>query len=169
MIRYAARCAGILAAAALAGCVARQASAPGPAPAPRPAEPSGPAPCEPAAPGSPLVGVWYGTSQQPGVRGELRTLMTVGQDGSFTLQRRIQAGRAIRSELRESGCWQYADGIYSTRVTRSNGEVVDGSDPIYRNAYRVGKVDAERLVYRENKPGAPTATFRKMRPGYRLP
>jgi len=170
MIRcYAARCAGIMAAVALAGCVSRPAPAPSPAPAPRPAGPSVPAACELAPAGSPLVGAWYGSSQQSGVRGELQTLMTVAQDGSFTLQRRVKAGRAIRSELRESGCWQYADGTYSTRITRSNGDVVDGSDPIYRNAYRVEKVDAARLVYRENKPGAKSTTLKKMRPGYRLP
>jgi len=169
MIRFAARCAGTLGAAMLAGCAARAPAPPAPVPAAKPAGPVAPAPCEPAAAGSPLVGTWYGAGQQPGVRGELQTLMVLAPDGTLTLQRRVKAGRAIRSELREAGCWQYAGGVYATRITRSNGEPVDASDPIYRNQYRVEKVDASRLVYREGGQGGRAATFRKMRPGYRLP
>ncbi|VGO06952.1 putative lipoprotein [plant metagenome] len=123
----------------------------------------------PAAAGA-LAATWYAVSQQKGVKGEFRRLLVLSADGSYKMETRVQAGRNIRSELRESGCWEAKDARgFTTIVTRSNGELVDAKDPIYRNTYRVERVDGTRMVFREGQPGAGSMTARKMPAGYMMP
>ena len=113
-----------------------------------------------------LVGNWYMTRKLSGVAGEMQTLQA---DGKMRQQTRVKSGRNIRSELRETGCWSSADGRLTTRVTRSNGELVDVDDPIYRTIYRVEKIDARRLTLREDKPSARPFTGERKPDSYRLP
>ncbi|MEI2418495.1 hypothetical protein V8Z80_20150 [Orrella sp. JC864] len=152
-----------------AGCSmprqAPDAAPPAPAAAQAPAQPE---PCRPAGQ-SPLVGNWYSVSKQAGIKGEMRRLLVLQEDGSFRSETRHHDGRNLRAELRETGCWETAGNTYTTRVTHSNGEAVDAGDPIYRNTYRVEKVGATQLVTREDVPGARPVTARKMPPGYRMP
>ena len=116
-----------------------------------------------------LVGNWYMSRKLSGVAGELQTLLTLQADGKMRQQTRVKSGRNIRSELRETGCWSLADGKLTTRVTRSNGELVDVDDPIYRSIYRVEKVDTRRLTIREDKPGSRPVTAERKTDQYRLP
>lgn len=116
-----------------------------------------------------LVGNWYLSRKLSGVAGEVQTLLTLQPDGKMRQQTRVKAGRNIRSELRETGCWSVADGKLTTRVLRSNGELVDFNDPIYRTLYRVEKVDARRLILREDKPGARSVSAERKSDQYRLP
>ena len=127
-----------------------------------------PAACSPVGE-SPLVGMWHSVTKQSGVRGEMRRLILLKPDGNYRLETRLQDGRNIRAELRETGCWETTGSTYTTRVTHSSGEPVDPSDPIYRNSYRVERVNATQLVSRENVPGAKSVTARKMPADYRMP
>lgn len=140
--------------------------------------PPSPPPAAPTAPVEPvcerqtdtrLVGNWYLSRKLSGVAGEMQTLMTLQADGKMRQQTRVKSGRSIRSELRETGCWSIADGRLTTRVTRSNGELVDVDDPIYRTIYRVEKVDARRLTIRDEKPGSRPMTAERKSDQYRLP
>ena len=151
---------GIL--AVLSGCTAT--SQPPVATAAAPAEPA----CERQSE-SRLVGNWYLSRKLSGVAGEMQTLLTLQADGKMRQQTRVKSGRNIRSELRETGCWSSADGRLTTRVTRSNGELVDIDDPIYHSIYRVEKIDARRLTIREDKPGARPVTGERKPDQYRLP
>ena len=157
--------------AAVAGCAMPgkkpQAEAPPAAPTGRAAMPQ-PAACTPVGE-SPLAGTWHSVTKEKGVRGEMRRLIVLKPDGSYRLETRLQDGRNIRAELRETGCWETQGSTYSTRVTHSSGEPVDPSDPIYRNSYRVESVGAKQMVTRENVPGARSVTARKMPPDYRMP
>lgn len=81
----------------------------------------------------------------------------------------LKIGKKMRPALRESGCWTFADGIYTLQTLKSYGDDVDSSDPIYKNTYRVEKVDAQRLVLREMRQGGQVITARKMPDGYRMP
>ena len=116
-----------------------------------------------------LVGNWYMTRKLSGVAGDMQTLLTLQADGKMRQQTRVKSGRNIRSELRETGCWSSADGRLTTRVTRSNGELVDVDDPIYRSIYRVEKIDARRMTLREDKPGTRSVTGERKPDSYRLP
>ncbi len=116
-----------------------------------------------------LAGNWYLTRKLGGVAGEMQTLLTLYADGKLRQQTRVKSGRHIRSELRETGCWTSSDGTLTTQVTRSNGELVDFNDTIYRTTYRVEKVDARRLTIREDKPGARSVTGERKPDQYRLP
>lgn len=109
------------------------------------------------------------TRKLSGVAGEMQTLLTLQADGRMRQQTRVKSGRNIRSELRETGCWSSASGRLTTRVTRSNGELVDVDDPIYRSIYRVEKIDARRMTLREDKPGARPVTGERKPDSYRLP
>ncbi len=123
--------------------------------------------CKPVG-ASQLVGTWYSVSKQPGIKGEMRRLLILQADGSYRSESRQQDARNIRAELRENGCWETSGNTYTTRVTHSNGEAVDGGD-IYRNTYRIERLGDSQLVSRENVRGAPAVTARKMQPGYRMP
>ncbi len=116
-----------------------------------------------------LAGNWYLTRKLSGVAGEMQTLLTLHPDGKMRQQTRVKSGRHIRSELRETGCWSMSDGKLTTRVIRSNGELVDFNDPIYRTLYRVEKVDARRLTIREDKAGSRSVTAERKPDQYRLP
>ena len=59
----------------------------------------------------------------------------------MSYESQLKVGKRIRPALRETGCWTYTNGIYTMQTTRSNGEPVDIEDPIYRNRYRVERVD----------------------------
>jgi hypothetical protein len=116
-----------------------------------------------------LVGNWYLTRKLSGVVGEMQTLLSLQADGKMRQQTRVKSGRNIRSELRETGCWSMADGKLTTRVTRSNGELVDFNDSIYRTTYIVEKVDSRRLTIREDKPNSRPVSAERKPDQYRLP
>lgn len=160
----------------LAGCAGQRQAAPAktgdnrPAPVAPPQQAQAPACTAAPVAANALAATWYSVSQQKGVKGEFRRLLVLSADGSYRMETRVQAGRNIRSELRESGCWEARDARgFTTIVTRSNGELVDANDPIYRNAYRVERVDGARMVFREGQPGAVSMTARKMPAGYMMP
>ena len=81
----------------------------------------------------------------------------------------LKIGRQMRPALRETGCWTFADGIYTLQTLKSNGDEVDATDPIYKTTYRVEKVDATRLILRETQKGGQTITGKKVPDGYRMP
>ena len=124
--------------------------------------------CTPISAGNPLVGTWYLVSKQAGVAGEMQTLLTLSADGKLKQQTRVKQGRNIRSELRETGCWEAPAGKLITRVSRSNGELVDFNDPIYSTSYVVEKVDANRLVYRLDRADSKPAFAKKVQDSFRL-
>lgn len=124
--------------------------------------------CVPVAAGNPLIGSWYLVTKQTGVAGEIQTLLTLGADGKLKQQTRVKQGRNIRSELRETGCWDAPAGKLITRVSRSNGELIDFNDPIYTTAYVVEKVDANRLTYRPDRPDGRPAFAKKVQDSFRL-
>ena len=151
--------------AALSGC-----GAPRPADAPVIPAPVGavePA-CVPAAANNQMVGNWYIVRKQDGVAGEIQSLLTLDADGRMRQTTRVKQGRNIRSELRESGCWQADQGKLVTKVSRSNGELIDFNDPIYRAVYTVDKVDTTRLQYREDRPGSKIVLAKRMPAGFKL-
>lgn len=118
--------------------------------------------------GNPLIGSWYLVSKQAGVAGEIQTLLTLSADGKLKQQTRVKQGRNIRSELRETGCWEAPAGKFVTRVSRSNGELIDFKDPIYSTTYVVEKVDANRLTYRVDRPDSKPAFAKKVQDSFRL-
>ncbi len=124
--------------------------------------------CKAATAGNLLIGNWYVVTKQSGVAGEIQTLLTLSPDGKFRQQTRVKQGRNIRSELRETGCWESASGQLVTRVSRSNGELVDFNDAIYTATYVVEKVDGNRLMYRENRPNSRSNFAKKVQDSFRL-
>lgn len=124
--------------------------------------------CVPVSAGNPLIGTWYLVSKQAGVAGEMQTLLTLSADGKLKQQTRVKQGRNIRSELRETGCWEAPAGKFITRVSRSNGELIDFKDPIYSTTYVVEKVDANRLTYRQDRPDSKPSVAKKVQDSFRL-
>jgi len=124
--------------------------------------------CQPQ-PGSPLVGNWYATSTPKGVSGQLQSLTRLRADGTMRYETQLKIGRKVRPALQETGCWTFADGIYTLQTLKSYGDEVDVGDPIYKNTYRVEKVDATRMIIREPQKGGQAITARKMPDGYRMP
>jgi hypothetical protein len=118
--------------------------------------------------GSPLVGVWYVIRKQTGVAGEIQTLLTLSDDGKLRQQIRVKQGRNIRSELRETGCWEASNGKLVLRVSRSNGEKVDYRDPIYTMTYVIERSDPRRVVFREDKPDSRSMTGQRVQDSFRL-
>lgn len=124
--------------------------------------------CTPISASNQLIGTWYLVSKQAGVAGEMQTLLTLSADGKLKQQTRVKQGRNIRSELRETGCWEAPAGKLITRVSRSNGELVDFNDPIYSTSYVVERVDANRLVYRLDRADSKPAFAKKVQDSFRL-
>jgi hypothetical protein len=106
--------------------------------------------------------------KQTGVAGEIQTLLTLSADGKMRQQTRVKQGRNIRSELRETGCWDAPAGKLVARVSRSNGELVDYRDPVYTNTYIIERNDATRLTYREDRPNSRPEVAQKVPPSFRL-
>jgi hypothetical protein len=106
--------------------------------------------------------------KQQGVAGEIQTLLTLSADGKMRQQIRVKQGRNIRSELRETGCWEAPPGKLVLRISRSNGEMVDYRDPIYTLAYLVERNDLRRLVFREDKPDSKPMTGQRVQDSFRL-
>jgi hypothetical protein len=118
--------------------------------------------------GHTLTGVWYVVRKQQGVAGEIQTLLTLSADGKMRQQIRVKQGRNIRSELRETGCWEAPLGKLVLRISRSNGEMVDYRDPMYTLAYLIERNDSRRVVFREDKPGSKTMTGQRVQDSFRL-
>jgi hypothetical protein len=118
--------------------------------------------------GHTLAGVWYVVRKQAGVAGEIQTLLTLTADGKMRQQIRVKQGRNIRSELRETGCWEAPPGKLVLRISRSNGEMVDYRDPMYTLAYLVERNDLRRLVFREDKPDSKPMTGQRVQDSFRL-
>lgn len=83
-------------------------------------------------------------------------------------QIRVKQGRNIRSELRETGCWEAPQGKLVLRISRSNGEMVDYRDPMYTLTYVIERSDARRVVFREDKPESRPATGQRVQDSFRL-
>jgi hypothetical protein len=124
--------------------------------------------CVAAAAGQTLTGVWYVVRKQADVAGEVQTLLTLTADGKMRQQIRVKQGRNIRSELRETGCWEAPQGKLVLRITRSNGEMVDYRDPMYTLTYLIERNDARRVVFREDKPGSKPMTGQRVQDSFRL-
>ena len=116
----------------------------------------------------PLIGSWYVVRKQSGVAGEIQTLLTLSADGKMRQQTRVKQGRNIRSELRETGCWDAPIGKLVARVSRSNGELVDYRDPVYTNTYLIERNDSTRLTYREERPKSRPEVAQKVPASFRL-
>jgi hypothetical protein len=156
------------AALALAGCAGRPPSPSAAAAAPVPAEPDHIV-CAPVKADHPMVGTWSSVSRQKGYAGDFQTLTVLSSDGTMTYETQLKLGRKTRPALRESGCWNVADGVYTMRTTASNGEAVDTSDPIYTNRYRVEKIEKSTLVLREIGQSGHVYPAQRKQTGYRLP
>lgn len=115
-----------------------------------------------------LTGVWYVVRKQTGVVGEIQTLLTLSEDGKMRQQIRVKQGRNVRSELRETGCWDAPAGKLVLRVSRSNGEKIDYRDPIYTLTYIIERNDARRVVFREDKPDSRSMTGQRVQNSFRL-
>jgi hypothetical protein len=124
--------------------------------------------CVAAAAGQTLTGVWYVVRKQADVAGEVQTLLTLTADGKMRQQIRVKQGRNIRSELRETGCWEAPQGKLVLRISRSNGEMVDYRDPMYTLSYLIERNDARRVVFREDKPGSKPMTGQRVQDSFRL-
>jgi hypothetical protein len=124
--------------------------------------------CVAPAAGQTLTGVWYVVRKQADVAGEVQTLLTLTADGKMRQQIRVKQGRNIRSELRETGCWEAPQGKLVLRISRSNGEMVDYRDPMYTLTYLIERNDARRVVFREDKPGSKPMTGQRVQDSFRL-
>jgi hypothetical protein len=124
--------------------------------------------CVAPAAGQTLTGVWYVVRKQADVAGEVQTLLTLTADGKMRQQIRVKQGRNIRSELRETGCWEAPHGKLVLRISRSNGEMVDYRDPMYTLTYLIERNDARRVVFREDKPGSKPMTGQRVQDSFRL-
>ena len=118
--------------------------------------------------GQALTGVWYTVRKQTGVAGEVQTLLTLSPDGKMRQQIRVKQGRNIRSELRETGCWEAPQDKLVLRISRSNGEMVDYRDPMYTLTFFIERNDKRRLVFREDKPDSKPATAQRVQDSFRL-
>jgi len=124
--------------------------------------------CTAPASGQALAGVWYVVRKQAGVAGEVQTLLTLSVDGKMRQQIRVKQGRNIRSELRETGCWEAPQGKLVLRISRSNGEKIDYRDPMYTLTYLIERADARRVVFREDKPDSRPVTGQRVQDSFRL-
>lgn len=124
--------------------------------------------CVAPAAGQALTGAWYVVRKQADVAGEVQTLLTLTADGKMRQQIRVKQGRNIRSELRETGCWEAPQGKLVLRVNRSNGEMVDYRDPMYTLTYVIERNDSRRVVLREDKPGSKPMTGQRVQDSFRL-
>jgi hypothetical protein len=124
--------------------------------------------CVAPASGQTLTGVWYVVRKQADVAGEVQTLLTLTADGKMRQQIRVKQGRNIRSELRETGCWEAPQGKLVLRISRSNGEMVDYRDPMYTLTYLIERSDARRVIFREDKPGSKPMTGQRVQDSFRL-
>ena len=124
--------------------------------------------CVAPAAGQALTGVWYVVRKQAGIAGEVQTLLTLSADGKMRQQIRVKQGRNIRSELRETGCWEASQGKFVLRISRSNGEMVDYREPMYTLTYLIERSDARRVVFREDKPDSKPATAQRVQDSFRL-
>lgn len=115
-----------------------------------------------------LTGAWYVVRKQADVAGEVQTLLTLTADGKMRHQIRVKQGRNIRSELRETGCWEAPQGKLVLRISRSNGEMVDYRDPMYTLTYLIERNDSRRVVFREDKPGSKPMTGQRVQDSFRL-
>ncbi len=115
-----------------------------------------------------LTGAWYVVRKQADVAGEVQTLLTLTADGKMRQQIRVKQGRNIRSELRETGCWEAPQGKLVLRISRSNGEMVDYRDPMYTLTYLIERNDSRRVVFREDKPGSKPMTGQRVQDSFRL-
>ena len=106
--------------------------------------------------------------KQADVAGEVQTLLTLTADGKMRQQIRVKQGRNIRSELRETGCWEAPQGKLVVRISRSNGEMVDYRDPMYTLTYLIERNDSRRVVFREDKPGSKPMTGQRVQDSFRL-
>lgn len=120
-------------------------------------------------PNNPLIGNWYATSTPKGVSGQFQTLTKLHADGTMGFETQLKIGKRLRPALRETGCWSFADGIFTQQTLRSNGDEVDANDPIYRNRYRIERLEATRFIMREMVAGSQAVTAKKMPDGYRMP
>ncbi|ARP91902.1 hypothetical protein CAL14_17750 [Bordetella genomosp. 9] len=160
------RFAGVACAAfVLAGCAVKK-QTPAPAPQQSPSPPK-PVACAPSAGAEALLGTWYSVSTPRGMAGTQQTLMVLGADGKMRYQTQLKVNNRARPGLTETGCWTYANGMYTMQTTESNGDPVDVSDPIYTNRYRVESVNQNTLVLRDIKRGE-VLRARKMPAGYAL-
>ncbi|WP_286900493.1 MULTISPECIES: hypothetical protein [Achromobacter] len=149
----------------LAGCAARKPAA---ITEVQPADPPKPVACTPAKAGDPMVGTWLSNSRPRDVAGDMQALIVLSADGTMSYESLLKIGRKTRPALRETGCWSVENGVYTMRTTKSAGEPVDPTDPIYLNRYRVEKVEQSKLSLRELKSGGMLLTARRMPAGYRL-
>jgi hypothetical protein len=160
------RFAGVACAAfILAGCATKkdtQQHAAQPAPTP-----SQPVACAPSSGADQLLGTWYSVSTPRGVGGTQQTLLVLAPDGKMRYQTQLKIRNKARPGLDESGCWSFANGLYTMQTRESNGDPVDVSDPIYTNRYKVESVNRTTLVLRDVKAGE-VLKARKMPPGYIL-
>lgn len=162
---------GACAALALAGCAVKKPAAPpaGAASGAASVNAAGVIACQAQEASNPLIGTWYAVSTPRGMAGQMQTVTVLKPDGTMSYESQLKVGKRIRPALRETGCWTYTNGIYTMQTTRSNGEPVDIEDPIYRNRYRVERVDAQRMTLREDIKGGQSSSAKKMAPNYRLP
>lgn len=124
--------------------------------------------CVAAPKGQVLTGVWYVVRKQAGVAGEVQTLLALSADGKMRQQIRVKQGRNIRSELRETGCWEAPQGKLVLKIDRSNGEKVDYRDPMYTLTYLIERSDKRRVVFREDKPDSKPVTGQRVQDSFRL-
>ncbi|MDN4016218.1 hypothetical protein [Zwartia panacis] len=124
--------------------------------------------CQAPSAGQPLTGVWYVVRKQPGVAGEVQTLLTLSPDGKMRQQIRVKQGRNVRSELRETGCWDAPQGKLVLRIGRSNGEKIDYRESMYTLTYLIERVDNRRVVFREDKPDSRPITGQRVQDSFRL-
>jgi hypothetical protein len=152
----------------VAGCAVKK-----PVPRVLPQPPKAEAPqgmaCTPVQANNPLIGAWYSLSTPRGVSGHLQALTTLSVDGTSKYETQLKIGGRVRPALRETGCWTFNDDVYTVQTVRSNGELVDITDPIYRNSFRVEKVDGVKLVFRDTHAGGQTVRARKVGASFRLP
>ncbi len=123
--------------------------------------------CTPAAAGDVLTGNWLSVSTQRGLAGALRTLYTLGADGTMKYAEQVKRPRTPSQGLYEAGCWAHEGGTLVLRTLESNGVPVNLADPIYVNRYRVDSVNASEL--RMRGPDGRAVRARRMSAGYRLP
>ncbi len=122
--------------------------------------------CVAPATNDPLIGNWLSKHQEKGMAGELRTLITLNEDGTMAYTQQIKRPRQPSQGISEQGCWTHNQARLQLQTLTSNGADVDLDDPLYTNTFTVRQPQADQLRLQGD-----SGSFNLVRtsPGYRLP
>jgi hypothetical protein len=100
-----------------------------------------------------IVGYWYGENYQPAFHNYFQALGQDRADGTFEVEFRRYENCKLVSRQRESGTWSIANGVVRGETTAIDGAATDRSDPSFRDAYDILKLDEHDFQSRHMPDG----------------